>query len=401
MYTKFLKYCNTRQFFTNRWRGETFVNAFYLSDKELQCFNITRAQVEAMPEIKTVDVNTYNVIGVTEIDISLLKPHGRPLTELHRYMLRCVVNSNLPDMGDTTPFFKTFLKHRERFPELFFTVDSFAGRVHTPISGMSRDLRPELLLYGESVVSFDVAQMQPTLLSNILFENIGINAFSEAINAGTDIYTMLQERAGLSARDEAKKLFFQLIFGKPSKDIESLFSGADFIQWINWYKSTPDIRNPHKEKVYSNLAWLLQTHEVKVMSDVWRSLADQKIPFLTVHDEIITRHSDMVKAEAIIKNGLDKYFKTYKLNIKQVDPAPAPAAPAKVQALSLNDFAVQFIGIKNNVTRSYLIAEIGKQYSVPAIRAADGLNKLLELKIIEELHLKDRFMLSIQGNTPF
>lgn len=398
MYTKFLTYCNTRQFFTNRWRGDTFVNSFYLSDKELQRFNLTRTQVEAMPEIKTVDVNTYNVTGVNEIDISLLKPHGRPLTELHRYMLRCVVNSNLPDMVDTTPFFKTFLKHRERFPELFFTVDSFAGRVHTPISGMSKEIRPELLLYGEKTVSFDVAQMQPTLLSNILFENIGNNAFNEAIFQGTDIYTMLQERAALKSRDEAKKLFFQLIFGKPTNEMEKLFSGADFIRWINWYKSTPDGRNPHKEKVHSNLAWLLQTHEVKVMGEVWQALAKKNIPFLTVHDEIICRQSDTSKAEAIFKIGLDKYFKTYKLNIKQADPAPAPAGES---ILSLNDFAVQCIGIKNNITRSFLLAEICKEYSVPAIRAADGLTKMIELKIIEELHLKDRFMLNIQGNTPF
>ena len=407
---KFLTYLNTRQFFTNRWKGDVFHNEFYLSDKELQRWNITRAQLEAMPQIKKVDVNTYNVAGINEIDISLLRPHGRPLTDLHRYMMRSVVNSNLPDMVNATLFFKTFLKHRERFPEKFFTVDIFAGRVHTPISGMSRKLRPELLLYGEKTVSFDVAQMQPTLLGNILYENIGLNAFSDAINAGTDIYIMLQAKVGLNTRDEAKKLFYLLTFGKPSNEMETLFSDAEWINWINWYKSTPDDRNPRKGKIYNNLAWLLENHEVKVMTEIWQKLAYQKIPFLTVHDEIICRRSDMVKAESIIKSGLDKYFKIYKLNVKGDPNIPeestspgesitpgestSPGEQTSGEAiLSLNDFAIQLIGLQNNITRSCLLAAIGKHYSVPDIRAADGLNKMLELKIIEELHLKDRFML--------
>lgn len=312
-----LTYCNTRQFFTNRWKGDVFCNSFHLSDKELKRFNVTRSELEAMPMVKTVGLNTYNIEGVKEIDISLLKPSGQPLTELHRYMMDRVCEAELPETVESTAYWKTFLKHRSNYPELFFTVDSFAGRVHTPISGMSKEIRPFLLLRGETVVSFDVAQMQPTLLANILYQNIGNNAFSDAIFQGVDVYSMLQAKAGLKTRDEAKKRFFEMIFGKPSNELERLFEGANFIQWINGYKSKPDPRNPHhRAKPYSNLAWLLQTYEVRVMGEVWQKLGEAGMAFSSVHDEIICTQSDCLQVQQIIETVLNKHFQTYKLNSK-------------------------------------------------------------------------------------
>lgn len=318
MDTKLLTYLNTRQFFTNRWKGDIFDNSFYLSDKELRTFNITREQLEAMPQVKIVGLNSYNVQGVSEIDISLIKPHGRKLTKLHRYMLQCVVKSNLPTTIQPTAYWNTFIKHRNKFAELFFTVDEFAGRVHSPISSLSKDLRPHLLLNGEAVTSFDVSQMQPTLLAKILDKEVGNNAFSDTINNGTDIYTMLQQKSGLSTRDEAKKLFFQMLFSRPSNSLERLFNGANFIQWINWYKSTIDERNIHsKEKPYSNLAFLLQSYEVRVMGEIWAVLERLNIPFLTVHDEIIARQIDTEKVKKSMESVLSKHFATFKVNVKK------------------------------------------------------------------------------------
>lgn len=189
--------------------------------------------------------------------------------------------------------------------------------MYTPISGLSKDLRPFLLLRGEKTVSIDVAQMQPTLLANILFNNVGKNAFSNAIFEGVDVYSMLQSKAGLKSRDEAKKQFFEMLFSKPSRKIEKLFEGANFVQWINNYKSIHEPKNPRsKLKRYSNLAWLLQTYEVRVMSAIWQKLAEYGIPFVSVHDEIICRQSDKHKVELIFNNELSKHFKTFKINTK-------------------------------------------------------------------------------------
>lgn len=316
MNKEFLIYCNTRQHLTNRWKGEIFSNAFYLSDSELQRWNVTRAQVEAMLEIISVGKNKYNVIGVDEINLSLVKPHSQPLTELHKWMLDRVCETDMPEGIEVTQYWKTFIRHRANYPALFFTVDEFAGRIHTPISGTSKLLRPFLLLQGEQTASFDVAQMQPTLLGKVLQNAVGENSFSDTINEGKDIYIELQKIAGLETREQAKDKFYSVFYGRPNNEIANLFKGENWINWVNWYKSTPDIRNPKGEKVYNNLAWLLQTNEVELLTKVWRKLAENAIPFLTVHDEIIFKKSDTARVETIFKNILSQNFEHYKINLK-------------------------------------------------------------------------------------
>ena len=73
------------------------------------------------------------------------------------------------------------------------------------------------------------------------------------------------------------------------------------------------------EKNYSNLAWLLQSTEVKVMFKVWYNLIENKIPFLSVHDEIIIRESDFIKANDIFRAVLTYEFEFFKLNGKTVE----------------------------------------------------------------------------------
>jgi len=385
-----LTYCNTKQFFTNKWKGDVFDNSFYLSDTELKKWNVTRPQLEAIPQIKTVGINRYNIQGVSQIDISLLNPHGRQLTDLHKYMMQCVVSANLPTTVGATPYWNTFLKHRARFAELFFTVDEFAGRVHSPITGMSRELRPFLMLQGEQTVSFDVAQMQPTLLAKILFNEIGNNEFSDTIDNGTDIYSMLQSKAGLSTRNDAKKLFFQMLFGRPSNQLDHLFEGANFIQWINWYKSTTDPRNPHgKEKTYSNLAFLLQTYEVRIMSEIWRNLALKSIPFLTVHDEIIARQMDTDTVKTIIESVLNKHFKSYKLNVDKLEFKQAPAPAPKKDLFSIG---LELIGEQNHLSKQVLIDRMIQLYQITDTRAHTGLKSLLDSSIIDRTHLGTYYM---------
>ncbi len=313
---EFLTYCNTRQFLTNRWKGEVFSNAFYLSDTELKRWHVSRVQLEAMPQIKPVGLNKYNVVDVSEIDISLVKPHGQPLTDLHRWMLERVCETEMPEGVEVSAYWNSFLKHRSQFPTLFFTVDEFAGRVHQPISGMSKDLRPMILLRKEKTVSLDVAQMQPTLLAEILRQAVGENSFSAAINEGKDIYLELMNTAKLKSRNEAKKRFYQIVFGKVNENLHQYFEDKQAADWINWYKSTPEPRNPRGYKLYNNLAWILQTLEVLVMSEIWRTLAEAGIPFLTVHDEIICIQSDAQKVETIFQNELSKHFKTFKISTK-------------------------------------------------------------------------------------
>jgi hypothetical protein len=65
--------------------------------------------------------------------------------------------------------------------------------------------------------------MQPLLLGKVLKSKIGINDFSNWIDEGRDVYLFLKELADLKTRDEAKEMFYQILFGKPNKALEQVF----------------------------------------------------------------------------------------------------------------------------------------------------------------------------------
>ena len=394
----FLTYCNTKQYFTNKWKGNEFDNSFYLSDWELKKYCISRLQLESMPQFIKVDHNRYNIQGVNEIDISLYTPSGKKLEPLHLYMLDCLKVADLPQVVEATAYWQTFIKHRNNYLNKFFKVDTFSGRVHTPISGMSKDIRPYLLLKGEQTTSFDVAQMQPTLLANILFEAINKNDFSDAIFSGVDIYNMLQEKLNLPTRDKAKKIFFQILFGRPTNEMETLFANANFIEWINWYKSIKDERNPRQGKNYNNLAWILQSTEVAIMSEIWQSIAKQNMLFLTVHDEIICQKSKSSQVKTTIETILKKHFKCFKLNEKQSETIQAPAPEVPKPKKTILNIGLEIINERNHLPKQTIIANMIHAYHIDETRAESGFKSLIDNKIIEPTHL-NTYVLS--NSTPF
>jgi hypothetical protein len=313
-------------------------------------------------------------------------------------MLDCLKVTDLPQSVETTAYWKTFIKHRNNYINKFFKVDTFAGRVHTPISGMSKVIRPYLLIKGEQTTSFDVAQMQPTLLANILFEAINKNDFSDAIFSGVDIYTMLQEKSNLPTRDKAKKVFFQILFGRPTNEMETLFANANFIEWINWYKSIKEERNPRQGKNYNNLAWILQSTEVAIMSEIWQSLAKQNILFLTVHDEIICQKSKSNQVKTTIVAILNKHFRYFKLNEKHGETIQAPTPEEPKPKKSLFDIGLETINERNHLSKQAIIANMIHTYHIDETRAEIGFKSLLDNKIIEPTHL-NTYVLS--HSTPF
>lgn len=275
------------------------------------------------------------------VDLYLYRKHSgksKPIDDqsvkMRGYLLRVSLTAGAP----STDYFNAFLRYRDELPELFFTVDDFAGRVHTPITNFHRTHRPNLLIDGSPTVGLDVTTMQPLLLGKVLNESLPGNQYSRWIEQGDDIYMKLQEAAGLVTRDEGKKRFFEILFAPPSDSLSELFGAADWITWINDYKRADEPKNPHRSKRHSNLAWLLQSTEVQTMRRVWQALNEAEIPFLSVHDEIIVKQQDRHQAESIFRRVLDHEFSYYKLNVKeaisatqtvlqQVTPPRADRAP--------------------------------------------------------------------------
>ncbi len=251
------------------------------------------------------------------IDFGLLKDECRKLDNLETLIKANLRWVTLEQGIDSTVYFNQFLKQRDKHLNSFFLVDNFSGRIHTPITSLKGSYRKHLYLKNEPVVSLDIAQIQPLLLSLILIENIGQNEFSEWINQGQDIYLMFKEKLKLQSREDAKTKFYEITFGMPNERLGEMFGNADWIKWINDLKTTTLLQNPNsKTKAHSNLAWLLQSTEVRIMRIIWQKLIENDILFLTVHDEIIVRVSDLDESYKIMEDELKLYFPSFKINKK-------------------------------------------------------------------------------------
>lgn len=330
----FITYVRTKQVFSLRYRGlNDEMQPIHISSKEIENRFFPFPKYNRKKEIYTLiekgkllvsDVNGsffYEVTTSGKIDLKLLEVKPLPADEIYQTMLSTLKLVSLPQGAKSTDYFNLFLKYSTSRPQLFFSVDVFAGRVHTPISNFHRIHRPYLLLDGQETTSLDVATMQPLLLGKLLFEKLGANEYSNWINEGKDIYIELQNKAGLLDREQAKKKFFEILFSKPSKALEQLFGSSVWINWINEYKRLKLPVNPHnKDKPHSNLAWLLQSTEVKVMVKIWKRLASGNILFLGVHDEVIVKVKDAEKAYQVMSEVLNAEFIYFKINCDKLKP---------------------------------------------------------------------------------
>jgi hypothetical protein len=320
----FATYLRTKMFWRSRLRDVDILEPVHIPSKELRGVNIKeliRAGEIERTKKKTINSNEvfyYKALKAGNINPSLLTtPLGQSLDSLTEAMRSYLKRVSLKENSGSTDYFNVFLLCKNNYINLFFSVDLFSGRVHTPVSCFNRVYRSNILIDAEETASIDVTTMQPLLLGKILETQIGINEFSEWINQGKDIYLTIQSKAKLDSRDKAKKRFFEILFSRPDKQLAELFGNTNWINWINDYKSKPLKANPHsQEKQHSNLAWLLQTTEVKIMRQVWHELIQANIVFLSVHDEVIVKARDVDKAEEIFRYILSKHFRYFQLNSK-------------------------------------------------------------------------------------
>lgn len=354
----FMTYVRTLQFMKTRLKGIDEGEAVHIPQKLIETeffkyptFN-RRQELAALADAGELEITQkesaqtghvmylYRAIDIHRwpIDLYLFKKYRgetKPMGDQSIKMRSNLMRVSLPEGAPSTDYFNAFLRYRDELPDLFFTIDDFAGRVHTPVTNFHRTHRPNLLIDGSPTVGLDVTTMQPLLLGKALTERIPGNQYSQWIEQGEDIYIKLQQAAGLETRDEGKKRFFEILFAPPSDSLSELFGAADWIKWINEYKRADEPKNPHRSKRHSNLAWLLQSTEVQAMRKVWQALNESDIPFLSVHDEIIVKEQDRHQAESLFRRVLDQIFPYYNLNVKgaispaQTEPQQLPPPPAE------------------------------------------------------------------------
>jgi len=330
----FLTYVRTLQFMKTRLKGIDEGKAVHILQTEIEgrFFIYPKhdrkkelAALVAAGELEISEIisphsgrtmKTYKARRAGAMDLYLIKPQPKEYGSQIKLIKSHLMRVSLPPGAASTPYFDAFLRFRTDLLDLFFTVDAFAGRIHTPITNFHRTHRPYILIDGQHTIGLDVTTMQPLLLGKILLNKVGKNEFTNWIDAGEDVYIKLQQAAGLATRDEAKKRFFEILFAPPSNSLADMFGDNDWIRWINKYKRADEPSNPHGTRHHTNLAWLLQTTEVEVMRKVWQALNDAGIVFLSVHDEIIVKEMEMHRAESLFRKVLDMEFAFYNLNIK-------------------------------------------------------------------------------------
>lgn len=325
----FTTYIRTRQFMRNRLRNvDANEPVFVPIDEVRKLLPNAKQGLQSLVDAGELSIsikdsgkgypyNMYSALNPGPVNPYLLDKPAPPPDELTLTMRNHLKLVSLPEGAPSTAYFDFFLNLNETHADLFFNVDNFSGRVHTPISNLHRPYRPNILLAGKPVASLDVTTMQPLLLGKILSTAIGENEYSHWINSGEDIYLKLMEKANLPDREPAKKRFFEILFSRPNNQLADMFGHADWIEWINALKSQEMPFNPHTyEKVHSNLAFLLQRTEVYIMRHVWQALKEQGIPFLSVHDEIIIQQDRASAAEQLFRKILNRAFPFYKLNSK-------------------------------------------------------------------------------------
>jgi hypothetical protein len=332
---QFLTYVRTHQFMRQRFKAIDIKEGIHIPQTEIESrffpfpkMNRNRILMDLiissrlkMKEAVSANGNKpwlYSALQPGAIDLSMITRAHKEYSPLELQMMQNLMHVTLESHVPSSPYFDAFMKHRNEYLKLFFTIDSFSGRVHTPVSNFHSEDRQYLLIDGCLTVSFDVVTMQPLLLGKILNDQIGLNLFSQWMDQGQDIYLMLQQITFLETREQSKKRFFEMLFSLPGREFIRLFRDSDWIKWINRYKRVYEPGNPHsKLKPHSNLAWLLQTTEVQLMRKIWQALYDAGIIFLTVHDEIICKQEDSQQAEFLFRQIMDQEFKYYKLKSKR------------------------------------------------------------------------------------
>ena len=337
----FVEYIRTKQFVYSQYKDISVYEPVFISMEKIRerflvnpkfdlDLLVERNEIEISNKIssKGYKLNFYRVLKKGYYDFSLLEPKGMELCHITKEMMHYLKDVSLINSSDSTDYFDAFLKLKNEGARIFFTIDKFSGRVHTPISSLKSNIRANILIEGEETTSIDVVTMQPLLLGLVLKEEIGQNDFSQWLDNGEDIYLIIQSKLNLENRNQAKECFFQILFSKPNQRLNQLFGNSNWIKWINNFKNHPFEPNPNTfEKNHSNLAYLLQSKEVSMMKEIWQQLVARRIKFLSVHDEIIIKKKELGKAIKIMRTILSKHFAFFKLSKYETN------IPSKIQTI--------------------------------------------------------------------
>lgn len=166
-----------------------------------------------------------------------------------------------------------------------FSVDDFAGRVHTNLSRLKRELKKHLRIDGQRPVEIDIKNSQPTFLAIVASQHaVDDPAYRNLCEQGR-LYDWLAEEGEWSRAYVKEELMAKAFFSKNryTNAVKRLFNAefpgmAAFIDTI-------------KTKDHTKLAQVLQRAEAQyIIHGVCETIRKERpsIPAVTIHDSILT-----------------------------------------------------------------------------------------------------------------
>ncbi len=232
----------------------------------------------------------------------------------------------------------------------FFKVDTIAGRIHTNITNLSRDLRRFLNYEGNPLINIDISNSQPflfniliqnyvkekTLKNQILFNSNLYFNFSnpsissthtninnlpyvvtfpdlmmyESLTSEGKFYEFLMKKAGIKSenRQEFKKSFFGKTFFCNTQD-HYTYKEAKLFRKL--FPTVYSIITHYKKEDYRKLAINLQRAEADLMiNKVCKRISIERpeIFITTIHDSILTTEENKSYICKVILNEFERNF---------------------------------------------------------------------------------------------
>lgn len=180
------------------------------------------------------------------------------------------------------------------------------------------------------MVEIDINASQPSFLC-LLFERGSSFVFTKGVfnnhnneeyiriakENNMDLYSYMAGKLGVveskdigNARANMKKVFFQIVFGKPKQAVgkkkrkvicDKLF-GKAFYPFLTELASM-DL-GVNLDQNHKNLSYLLQKTECVFLNLVMDEMGD--IPFLPIHDALLVKKSDGEKVRSLFNSVIDR-----------------------------------------------------------------------------------------------
>ena len=184
---------------------------------------------------------------------------------------------------------------------LDFTVDDFAGRVHTNFSRLKRELKRHLRIEGQRPVEIDIKNSQPTFLAIVAWQNaVDEPAYHTLCEQGR-LYDWLAEKGGWTRAYVKEELMAKAFFSKNryTNAVKRLFNAE--------FPGIAALIEKIKAKDHTKLAQVLQRAEAQYMiHGVCETIRKVRpnVPVVTIHDSILTAPDCVEYVLQTMRDGL-------------------------------------------------------------------------------------------------